>query len=68
VFEAFFIAGLCLPAHRFVVEVLQRYDVQIHQLTPNVVVALVKYVWASDFVWRSALRRGLRQELLSTLA
>jgi hypothetical protein len=46
VFEAFFITGLHLPAHRFVVEVLQRYDVQIHQLTPNVVVALAKYVWA----------------------
>jgi hypothetical protein len=46
VFEAFFTAGLRLPAHCFVVEVLRRYDVQIHQLTPNVVVALAKYVWA----------------------
>jgi hypothetical protein len=45
-FEAFFIAGLRLPAHHFVAEVLQRYDVQIHQLTPNAVVALAKYVWA----------------------
>jgi hypothetical protein len=45
VFEAFFIAGLRLPAHHFVVEVLQRFDVQVHQLTPNVVVALAKYVW-----------------------
>jgi hypothetical protein len=46
VFEAFFTAGLRLLAHRFVAEVLQRYDVQIHQLTPNAVVALAKYVWA----------------------
>jgi hypothetical protein len=46
VFEAFFTAGLWLSAHCFVVEVLRRYDVQIHQLTPNVVVALAKYVWA----------------------
>jgi hypothetical protein len=46
VFKAFFIAGLRLPAHRFVAEVLQRFDVQVHQLTPNVVVALAKYVWA----------------------
>jgi hypothetical protein len=46
VFEAFFTAGLRLPAHRFVVEVLQRFEVQIHQLTPNAVVALAKYVWA----------------------
>jgi hypothetical protein len=46
VFEAFFIAGLCLPTHRFVAEVLQRIEVQFHKLTPNAVVALAKYVWA----------------------
>jgi hypothetical protein len=46
VFEAFFTAGLRLPAHRFMAEVLQRFDVQIHQLTPNAMVALTKYVWA----------------------
>jgi hypothetical protein len=44
VFEAFFAAGLRLPAHRFVGEVLRRFSVQIHQLTPNTVVALSKYV------------------------
>jgi hypothetical protein len=47
VFEAFFTADLRLPAHRFVVEVLQRFEVQVHQLTPNAVVALAKYVWAT---------------------
>jgi hypothetical protein len=46
VFEAFFVAGLRLPAHHFVAEVLQKFDVQVHQLTPNAVVALAKYVWA----------------------
>jgi hypothetical protein len=46
VFEAFFIAGLRLSAHRSVAEVLQRFEVQVHQLTPNAVVALAKYVWA----------------------
>jgi hypothetical protein len=46
VFEAFFIADLRLPVYRFVSEVLQRFDVQVHQLTPNAVVALAKYVWA----------------------
>jgi hypothetical protein len=46
VFEAFFIASLRLPTHHFVAEVLQRFEVQVHQLTPNVVVALAKYVWA----------------------
>jgi hypothetical protein len=47
VFEAFFTAGLRLPAHRFVAEVLRRFEVQVHQLTPNAVVALAKYVWAT---------------------
>jgi hypothetical protein len=47
VFEAFFTAGLRLPAHRFVSEVLQRFEVQVHQLTPNAVVAPAKYVWAT---------------------
>jgi hypothetical protein len=47
VFEAFFAAGLRLPAHQFVGEVLRRFNVQIHQLTLNVVVALSKYVWAT---------------------
>jgi hypothetical protein len=46
VFEAFFAAGLHLSMHRFVVDVLRRFEVQVHQLTPNVVVALAKYVWA----------------------
>jgi hypothetical protein len=30
VFEAFFTAGLHLPAHRFVAEVLQRFEIQVH--------------------------------------
>jgi hypothetical protein len=47
VFEAFFATGLRLPAHRFVGEVLRRFEVQVHQLTPNVVVTLAKYVWAT---------------------
>jgi hypothetical protein len=45
VFEAFLAAGLCLLMHRFVVEVLRRFEVQVHQLTSNAVVALAKYVW-----------------------
>jgi hypothetical protein len=46
VFEAFFAADLRLPTHQFVVEVLRRFEVQVHQLTPNAVVAPAKYVWA----------------------
>ena len=44
VFEAFFVVSLRLLTHRFVAEVLRRFEVQVHQLTPNVVMALAKYV------------------------
>jgi hypothetical protein len=37
IFEAFFIVGLRLPVHHFVSEVLQKFEVQVHQLTPNAV-------------------------------
>jgi hypothetical protein len=47
VIEAFFTAGLRLPVHRFVIEVLQRFEVQIHRLTPNAMVALTKFMWAT---------------------
>jgi hypothetical protein len=47
IFKAFFTAGLRLPAHRFVAEVLRRFKVQVLQLTPNAVVALAKYVGAT---------------------
>jgi hypothetical protein len=30
-----------------VAEVLRRFEVQVHQLTPNAVVAIAKYVWAT---------------------
>jgi hypothetical protein len=44
VFEVFFVAGLRPSTHRFVVEVLRKFEVQVHQLTPNAVVALAKNV------------------------
>jgi hypothetical protein len=46
VFEAFFSAGLHLPAHRFIAEVLLKFEIKIHQLTPNAMVVLAKYVSA----------------------
>lgn len=40
VFESLFAAGLRLPCHGFLVDVLDKYKVHIHQLTPNAMVAL----------------------------
>lgn len=33
VFGAFFTTGLQLPTHRFITKVLERFKVQLHQLT-----------------------------------
>jgi hypothetical protein len=68
VFEAFFIAGLRLLAHHFVAKVLWRFDVQVHQLTPNDVVALAKYVWAVASYGGAAICGCPHQELLPALA
>jgi hypothetical protein len=68
VFEAFFIVGLRLPVHRFVSEVLQKFEVQVHQLTPNAVVAFAKYVWATTSYGGQPFGGGLCQAILSALA
>jgi hypothetical protein len=56
-----------MPAHRFVSEVLQKFEVQVHQLTPNIVV-VGEVCLGNDVVWRSAFDGGLRQAILSALA
>jgi hypothetical protein len=66
VFEAFFAAGLHLPAHQFVGEVLRRFNVQIHQLSPNAVVALSKYVWAMTSYADSHQSKSLRSTIACT--
>lgn len=43
VFESLFAAGLCLPFHGLFVDVLERYKVQIHQLTLNVMVPVSEF-------------------------
>jgi dimeric dUTPase (all-alpha-NTP-PPase superfamily) len=46
VFEEFFAAGLRMPCHLAFTEILLKYRVQLHQLTPNAVAQLSKYFWA----------------------
>jgi hypothetical protein len=46
VFEEFFNAGLRMPSHPVLADILLKFQVQIHQLTPNAVVQLSKYIWA----------------------
>jgi len=45
-FECFFEGGLRLPLSSFVSDVLKKFNVYLHQVTPNAFVRLSVYAWA----------------------
>jgi hypothetical protein len=45
VFEEFFAAGLRMPPHPALTEILIKFQVQLHQLTPNTFAQLSEYFW-----------------------
>jgi hypothetical protein len=45
-FEEFFTARLWMPLYPILSDILLKFWVQIHQLTPNAIVQLSKYIWA----------------------
>jgi hypothetical protein len=47
VFEDFFTARLCMPPHPVLVDILHKFQVQLHQLTPNAIVQINKFIWAA---------------------
>jgi hypothetical protein len=46
VFKSFFKAGLRFPLHEMIGEVLNNYEIYLHQLTPNPIVRLSIFIWA----------------------
>jgi hypothetical protein len=46
VFKSFFKAGLRFPLHGMIKEVLEKFGIYLHQLTPNAIVRLSVYIWA----------------------
>jgi hypothetical protein len=46
VFRDFFTARLHLPMSKIFVEILAAYNIQIHQLTPNSIPQIMKFLWA----------------------
>jgi hypothetical protein len=46
VFEEFLGTSLRMPPLHVLADILLKFQVQIHQLTPNVVIQLSKYIWA----------------------
>jgi hypothetical protein len=46
VFKSFFKAGLRFPLHGMIADVLENFDIYLHQLTPNTIIRLSVYIWA----------------------
>jgi hypothetical protein len=44
VFKSFFKAGLRFPLHRMIADVLENFEIYLHQLTPNAIVRLSMYI------------------------
>ena len=45
IFKSFLKAGLRFPLNRMISDVLQRFGIYFHQLTPNAIVRLSVYIW-----------------------
>jgi hypothetical protein len=45
VFKSFFKARLRFPLHEMIAEVLEKFGIYLHQLTPNAIVRLSVYIW-----------------------
>jgi hypothetical protein len=46
VFKSFFRVGLWFPLYEMIGEVLKKFEIYLHQLTPNAIVRLIVYIWA----------------------
>jgi hypothetical protein len=46
VFKSFFKAGLRFPLNKMIADVLKKFGIYLHQLTPNSIVRLSVYIWA----------------------
>jgi hypothetical protein len=46
IFKSFLKAGLRFPLHGIITDVLKKFGIYFHQLTPNAIVRLSVYIWA----------------------
>jgi hypothetical protein len=58
VFKSFFRAGLRFPLYDMIGEVLKRFEIYLHQLTPNTIVRLTIYIWALQSQGKSVNAKG----------
>ena len=59
VFKSFFTTGFQFPLYEMIGEVLKKFGIYLHQLTPNVIVRLSVYIWALRSQGKSANAEGL---------
>jgi hypothetical protein len=62
VFRSFFRAGLRFPLYDIIGKVLKRFEIYLHQLTPNAIVRLSVYIWALRSQGKSANAEGFCRE------
>lgn len=48
IFYDFFTAGLRFPCDPMLIEILDRFNAQLYQLTPNAIVQISKFFWAVE--------------------
>jgi hypothetical protein len=58
VFKSFFRAGLWFPLYEKIGEVLKKFKIYLHQLTPNTIVRLSVFIWALRSQGKSANAEG----------
>jgi hypothetical protein len=82
VYRSFFKVGLRLHMYKMIAKVLQRYEVFMHQLTPNAMVRLSVFIWvvrnqgavpmlmcfARFMIYITRRRQGMNQAFIITLS
>jgi hypothetical protein len=46
IFKSFMKAGLCFPLHKMLVEVLKKFEIYLHRLTPEALIKVRVFIWA----------------------
>jgi hypothetical protein len=58
VFKSFFRAGLRFPLYDIIEEVLNKFEIYLHRLTPNAIIRMNVYIWALRSQGMSANAEG----------
>jgi hypothetical protein len=59
VFKSFFRAGVRFPLYEMIGEVLKKFEIYLHLLTPNAIIRLSVYIWALRSQGKSANAEGV---------